>query len=78
MCFFWCFNFRAGQFLSKFRSKYINAVLILAHSLNRVTFVLIFVNFVAQMRKTQYALKLVQIRCLMSIPYFRSKGYFVL
>ena len=31
--FFRCVSFRAGQFLSKFRRKYINAVLIIAHSL---------------------------------------------
>ena len=51
MCFFRCIDFRAGQFLSKFRRKYINAVLIIAHSLfprnlctnfrGRVNFVLV-------------------------------------
>ena len=31
--FFRCINFHAGQFLSKFRRKYINAISIVAHSL---------------------------------------------
>ena len=38
--FFWCVNFRAGQFLSKFRKKHINAVLIVAHILLPHIFVL--------------------------------------
>ena len=79
--FFQCVNFRAGQFLSKFRRKYINAVLIVAHSLfphNLCTNFRARINFVAQMRENKYALRLVQIRYLKSIPYFRSKSYFVL
>ena len=47
--FFRCINFCAGQFLSKFRRKYINAILIVAHNLfprNLCTYFRPQINFV--------------------------------
>ena len=49
---FWCVSFRAGKFLSKFRKKCINPVLIVAHSLfthNFCTKFRAWIDLVAQM-----------------------------